>query len=75
MTNPIDWSVQNMARLLEREKKLGAARPRKLTEQEQVRRFLAGSEIQRVRSGEITPTQYHRMQRKMLHKVFNVEVG
>ena len=77
MADPNDWVIQNMRRLATREGRLRGPRSRrgrKLTEKEQVLRFLTGSEIERVQSGEITPTQYHEYQRKMLKKVYNVEV-
>ena len=77
MADTNGWVIQNMRRLAKRESGLRGPRSRrgrKLTEKEQVLRFLEGSEIERVESGEITPTQYHQYQRKMLKKVYNVEV-
>ena len=81
MADANSWVIQNMRRLAEREARRGRkarkgrkGRGRKLTEQEQVLRFLTGEERGRVESGEITPTQYHEYQRKMLKKVYNVEV-
>jgi hypothetical protein len=78
MADTNGWVIENMRRLAQRESRLLGPRRgrqgRKLTEKQQVLRFLAGSEIERVRSGEITPTQYHQYQRRMLKKVYNVEV-
>lgn len=80
MANRNDWVVQNMRRLAEREARRGRkarkgrkGRGRKLTEQEQMRRFLAGEERGRVQSGEVTPTQYHKYTIAMLKKL-GVEV-
>jgi hypothetical protein len=70
-----DWTVQQMARLVEREKrKVNKPGKKRITEQEQVRRFLTGTEMGRVASGEITPTQYHAYTRAMLKKLAGMEV-
>jgi len=44
-------------------------RQRPIMPSEQVRRFLEGSEFQRVLSGEVTPTEYHKYQQRMLKEL------
>ena len=75
MTTDTDWVVKDMRRLAKREASLQPKKRRKkLTEREQMQRFLTRAEMQRVASGEITPTQFHKYERKMLKKFFGMEV-
>ena len=69
MADRNDWVVQQMARLAERERKrIGKRKPKKISPQEQMQRFLSGAEFERVQSGEITPTQFQAYRERMLKK-------
>lgn len=74
MNSQTRWIVGNLRRLAKQQHSKGVGRKGKpLTPDEQMRRFRSGQEFARVRSGEISPTEYHRYQREMLKRA-GVEV-
>ena len=76
MATDTDWVVEDMRRLAKREAgKKPKRRQKKLTEREQMQRFLTRAEMQRVATGEITPTQFIEYERKQLKKFYGMEVG
>ena len=73
MPRNVNWTVSNLRKIAKREAGKMPKGGRPLTPTEQIQRFMAGTEYQRVARGEITASQYARYQEAMLRKL-GVEV-
>ncbi len=69
MSRRADWTVGNLRKVAKRQAKVMPKGGKALTVSEQLRRFMAGSEMARVDRGEITPTQYVRYRESILRKL------
>lgn len=72
MSRESDWVAGNLKKVAARQVEVTKplrARRRPIRPTEQMRRFLDREEFQRVLSGEVSPTEYARYQKRMLEKL------